>query len=113
MNKKLIRLTESNLQEIIREAVEKVLQSPEVGPGGILNWASGQAYTKSRNLIGEYEKLMKIVQKADTETRGSYYAEKLKELSVGYNAMRELARLDVYGGSNEGSGFSSNGIGYF
>ena len=113
MNKKLIRLTESNLQEIIREAVEKVLQSPEVGPGGILNWASGQAYTKSRNLIGEYEKLMKIVQKADTETRGSYYAEKLKELSVGYNAIRELARLDVYGGSNEGSGFSSNGIGYF
>ena len=58
-------------------------------------------------------KLMKIVQKADTETRGSYYAEKLKELSVGYNAIRELARLDVYGGSNEGSGFSSNGIGYF
>lgn len=118
MNKKeKIRLSESALHRIINEVVEntleKVLQNPEVGPGGILNWASGQAYAKSRNLIGEYGKLMKIVQKADTETRGSYYAEKLKELSVGYNAMRELARLDVDGGSKEGSGFSSNGIGYF
>ena len=121
MAKKIVRLTESDLHSIINESVKKIVEGfskglePEIGPGGMVEWASGKASRQARKLTYEYNNLIKLVKRAMAENPGSgtesYYGEILKDLTVGYKAMDKLAGYDT--GGNEGSGWSSNGIGYF
>lgn len=120
MAKRLIRLTENDLNSIIKESVNRIVEGfsngaePEIGPGGMVQWASGQALRQARKLTYEFVKLTKLVHKAIAETPGteSYYNEILKDLNVGYKALNKLASYDDSPG-NEGSGFSSDGIRYF
>jgi hypothetical protein len=100
MNKKLIRLTENDLHKIVKESVEMILKED----------STYDAMIKARKFYNSFNDFISIVKKANEEVKG-YYADKIETLMDALKIVSDFAYPP--GGGNEGSGFSSNGIGYF
>lgn len=107
MKKNRIRLTESDLHRVIEESVKRVLSEsavPETNP-------AYEAYVLGRNMSYDYCKFLKLLYQANEKVNGAY-DKFIKDLKIGYRALDGFINIGSSAGG-EGTGFSSNGIGYF
>lgn len=109
---KRYRLTESRLRGMIREAVLSEMTDKELGEiGGDDGY---KAYRIAHMLLGNYDRLLKLVRKSAEQQYSphkSFYADKLKALKDGYDAVYAIAYKTSGGG--EGLSYDSDGMRYF
>lgn len=98
--KKTIRLSESELQRIVNESVRRIINEDY----------KYDAFLKARKLYKDFNDFINLVKNANNEVKGAY-SDKLKILIDAQGIMSEFAFTSE--GGNEGSGFSSDGVGCF
>ena len=98
--KKTIRLSERDLHKIVNESVRRIINEDY----------KYDAFLKARKLYKDFNDFINLVKKANNEVKGAY-SDKLKILIDAQGIMSEFAFTSE--GGNEGSGFSSDGVGCF
>ena len=98
--KKTIKLSESDLHRIVNESVRRIINEDY----------KYDAFLKARKLYKDFNDFINLVKNANNEVKGAY-SDKLKILIDAQGIMSEFAFTSE--GGNEGSGFSSDGVGCF